>query len=85
MVIEMSSMHVIVLNDYSKIFSSLLTENQDPNRDGLLKSVSRLGWIAKIGIPILAIPILAIPILAMRSWNLRILHFWQMSTKNARF
>jgi hypothetical protein len=23
--------------------------------------------------------------LAMRSWNLRILHFWQMSTKNARF
>jgi hypothetical protein len=28
MVIETSSVHVIVLNDYSKIFSSLLTESK---------------------------------------------------------
>jgi hypothetical protein len=28
MVIEMSSVHAIVLNDYSKIFSSLLTKSK---------------------------------------------------------
>jgi hypothetical protein len=60
----------------------------------MLKSGSQSGWIAEIGIPILAIPILAIPILVililaipilvMRSWNLRILHFLQMSSKKCQ-
>jgi hypothetical protein len=52
---------------------------------GLLKLGSLSGWIAKIGITILAILIFAIPILAMRSWNLRILHYLQRTSGKVLF